>query len=113
MLLMTAVETGEVKILDSLKKFINPQMFDDFRIRALGNAGAFAEAFKALPAIPDPARRQAIRKASDRLLKSAMPFPAILNAVPWSTLVRMIGRPRVELTPRSNASILNGIWPWS
>ena len=30
---------------------------------------------------------------------SAIPFPAISKAVPWSTEVRMIGRPTLTLTP--------------
>ena len=35
----------------------------------------------------------------------AIPFPAISKAVPWSTDVRMIGRPRVTLTPESKADV--------
>ncbi len=31
----------------------------------------------------------------------AMPWPAMSNAVPWSTEVRTIGRPSVTLTPES------------
>lgn len=77
LLVMTAVESGDVKIIDSLKKFINPQMFGDFRIRALGNAGEFAEAFKSLDAIADPARRQAlyidlVNKQGDSRLKAKL-----------------------------------------
>ena len=77
MLVMTAAEAGEVKILDSLKKFINPQMFDDFRIRALGSSGEFDKAFKALDGIADPARRQAlyldlVNKQGDPALKAKL-----------------------------------------
>ena len=36
--------------------------------------------------------------AASRLPGSALPVPAISNAVPWSTEVRMIGRPSVTLT---------------
>ena len=76
-LVMTAAETGEVKIVDSLKKFINPQMFNDFRIRALGSSGAFDEALKALDGIADPARRQAlylelVGKQGDPALKAKL-----------------------------------------
>jgi hypothetical protein len=53
-----------------------------------------------------------------------MPLPAMSKAVPWSTEVRMIGRPSVMLTPLSasqrpvagstlNPSSLTGICPWS
>ncbi len=41
--------------------------------------------------------------ASTMLVASAMPLPAISKAVPWSTEVRMIGRPSVMLTPESGA----------
>lgn len=51
--------------------------------------------------------------ASIKLFSSAMPFPAISKAVPWSTLVRMIGNPTVMLTPASNPSTFTGPWPWS
>ena len=77
LLVMTAVETGEVKLVDSLKKFINPQMFSDFRIRALGNSGAFAEAFEALSGLGDHVRRQAlyldlVQKQGDPALKAKL-----------------------------------------
>ena len=39
--------------------------------------------------------------ASIRLCSLAMPLPAMSKAVPWSTEVRMIGRPSVMLTPES------------
>jgi hypothetical protein len=39
--------------------------------------------------------------ASMRLSSLAMSLPAMSKAVPWSTDVRMIGRPRVTLTPDS------------
>ena len=41
------------------------------------------------------------------------PCPAMSNAVPWSTLVRITGRPTVMLTPSSRPSTLIGPWPWS
>ena len=43
----------------------------------------------------------------------ATPCQAMSNAVPWSTDVRMIGRPSVTLTPESKASSFIGPWPWS
>ena len=44
---------------------------------------------------------------------SATPRPAMSNAVPWSTLVRITGRPTVTLTPSSRPRTLIGPWPWS
>src|SRR4029453_11300819 len=44
---------------------------------------------------------------------SATPLPAMSNAVPWSTEVRMIGSPIVTLTAVPNASSFTGIKPWS
>ena len=44
---------------------------------------------------------------------SAMPWPAMSNAVPWSTDVRITGRPTVMFTPDSMPSTLTGPWPWS
>src|SRR5690625_4929309 len=41
----------------------------------------------------------------------AFPWPAILNAVPWSGDVRTIGSPAVKFTPDSKASVLNGTSP--
>src|SRR5215208_1372041 len=49
--------------------------------------------------------------ASIRLEGSAVPVPAMSNAVPWSTDVRTIGRPRVTLTARPKATSLIGINP--
>ena len=88
-LVMTAIETGEVKIVDSLKKFINPQMFGEFRLRALGSAGAFDETFKALDGITDPTRRQAlyfelVNKQSDPALKAKLARDAG-NSLPLRT----------------------------
>ncbi len=40
-------------------------------------------------------------------------LPAMSNAVPWSGLVRMIGRPSVQFTALSQPSSLTGINPWS
>ena len=42
--------------------------------------------------------RAATRMASIRLDGSARPFQAMSKAVPWATLVRTIGSPRVTLT---------------
>lgn len=39
--------------------------------------------------------------------------PAISNAVPWSTLVRIKGKPSVQFTPSSIPSSLTGMSPWS
>src|SRR4029077_5915273 len=48
--------------------------------------------------------RAASRTASIRLEGSAIPRPAMSKAVPWSTEVRMIGRPSVTLTARPKAT---------
>ena len=48
-----------------------------------------------------------------RLAGSALPCPAMSNAVPWSGLVRTKGRPSVMLTPWSRPRYLTGIRPWS
>ncbi len=55
----------------------------------------------------------AIRSAAIRLDGSAMPCPAMSNAVPWSGEVRTIGRPSVTLTPLAMSSVLSGISAWS
>src|SRR5687768_17309233 len=65
------------------------------------------------PAAYDRASRAASFTASNMLVGLAFPRQAISNAVPWSTDVRIIGKPRVTFTPRSKASILRGIRPWS
>ena len=72
------------------------------------------------PALPIIARetisltiRAACRSASIMLRGSATPWPAISNAVPWSTDVRITGRPTVMFTPASMPSTLTGPWPWS
>jgi hypothetical protein len=57
------------------------------------------------------ARRAASNTASIMLDGSAMPLPAMSNAVPWSTDVRMIGSPSVTFTERPNASSFTGINP--
>lgn len=46
-------------------------------------------------------RRAANLIASTMLSSLATPFPAISKAVPWSTLVRIIGSPTVTFTPSS------------
>src|SRR5207248_704381 len=53
------------------------------------------------------------RIAAAMLCQRAMPWPAISKAVPWSTLVRKKGRPRVTLTPSSKPASLTGTCPWS
>ena len=60
LLVLTAVELGETEVLDSLKKFIKPEPLAEFRICALGNAGKFSDAVKALDGIADPERRQTL-----------------------------------------------------
>ena len=60
-----------------------------------------------------PASFRASSRACCNESVNAMPCQAMSNAVPWSTDVRMIGRPRVTLTPVSNASSFIGAWPWS
>ena len=59
------------------------------------------------------ARRAARVTAATMLDASATPWPAMSKAVPWSTDVRMIGRPSVTLTDEPKASSLTGIRPWS
>ena len=51
----------------------------------------------------------ASRTAAKRLLGFAFPCHAMSSAVPWSTLVRMMGRPSVVFTADSNASAFNGM----
>ena len=55
----------------------------------------------------------AMRIAAIMLRASALPVPAMSNAVPWSGEVRMIGRPSVTFTPSQNDSVLIGISAWS
>src|SRR6267143_3872160 len=55
----------------------------------------------------------ASRIACTRLRSSALPVPAMSNAVPWSTEVRTNGSPTVMFTPASRPSTLTGPWPWS
>jgi len=57
------------------------------------------------------ARSIAWRSASSKLPSSAMPLPAMSNAVPWSTEVRITGSPTVMFTPASSPSTLIGPWP--
>ena len=59
------------------------------------------------------ARCAASSTAAIMLDGSAMFRPAMSNAVPWSTDVRMIGRPSVTLTDSPNARSFTGISPWS
>ena len=47
------------------------------------------------------------------LASSAAPVPAMSNAVPWSTLVRITGSPTVTLTPASMPRTFTGPCPWS
>ena len=60
-----------------------------------------------------PASSVARSIAAIRLVGSARPVPAILNAVPWSGEVRMIGRPSVVFTPWCISSVFSGISAWS
>ena len=53
----------------------------------------------------------ASRIAALMLPASATPCPAMSNAVPWSGLVRMIGKPTVMFTARSHAIVFSGISP--
>ena len=55
--------------------------------------------------------RAARRSAASRLSSFALPFHAMSSAVPWSTLVRRIGRPSVVFTALSNASAFTGMCP--
>ena len=57
------------------------------------------------------ARRLATRKASIMLLVWARPVQAMSKAVPWATLVRMIGRPSVTLTAWCIPSSFKAICP--
>ena len=58
----------------------------------------------------DTASRVAAWMAARMLDGSAVPVPTMSKAVPWATLVRMIGRPRVMLTARCMPSSLIGMW---
>jgi hypothetical protein len=85
------------------------------------------DAHTGLMAIEDlraPTSCAATSIASTMLWALATPLPAMSNAVPWSTEVRTIGRPRVTLTPESaliwpllgsmtKPSVLTTMWPWS
>ena len=62
-------------------------------------------------AVPASLRAYASAWVSESV--NAVPFQAMSKAVPWSTLVRMIGRPIVTFTPVSKASNFIGPWPWS
>ena len=46
-------------------------------------------------------------------VESAMPWPAMSKAVPWSGEVRTMGKPSVTLTPPEKSSVLIGISAWS
>ena len=59
------------------------------------------------------ARSAAASIAASKLPGSARPLPARSRAVPWSTEVRMIGRPRVMLTARPKPRCLSTGSPWS
>src|SRR5205814_6009194 len=59
------------------------------------------------------ASNRAMRTAAARLDASALPVPAMSNAVPWSGLVRTNGRPSVTFTPCSTPKYFTGIKPWS
>ena len=51
--------------------------------------------------------------AASRLPGSIWPVPARLSAVPWSTEVRTIGRPRVTLIPWPKLAYFSTGKPWS
>ena len=55
----------------------------------------------------------AMRRASIMLLVSASRFQAMSKAVPWATLVRMIGRPSVTLTAWCMPNSFRAMCPWS
>ena len=57
--------------------------------------------------------RAASSSALTRLVVEATPVQAMSNAVPWSTDVRTIGRPRATFTPDSKSSSFDGMCPWS
>ena len=54
----------------------------------------------------------AMSMAARKLVVEAMPFQAMSKAVPWSTEVRTMGRPRAMLTPPSKSRSFEGMWPW-
>ena len=58
-------------------------------------------------------RQGSSKVAATNELWSAMPFPAISKAVPWSGLVLTPDSPAVKFTPSPMASDLKGIKPWS
>ena len=49
--------------------------------------------------------------ASAILISLTIPFPAISNAVPWSTEVRRMGMPLVMEMVRSKSRVLVAMWP--
>ncbi len=51
------------------------------------------------------ARISAYSIASIRLRSLAIPLPAMSKAVPWSTDVRMMGKPRVMFTPERSSHL--------
>src|SRR5262245_25591648 len=55
----------------------------------------------------------ATRIAATWPLASAIQRPAMSKAVPWSTELRITGRPRVQLTVRKKSTVLAATWPWS
>src|SRR5574343_42074 len=59
------------------------------------------------------AMRAASLTASNKLPGSALPVPASSSAVPWSTEVRMMGRPSVTLMPLPKVAYLSAVRPWS
>src|SRR5262245_55144812 len=64
-------------------------------------------------ALAHVARVIACSIAALRLPDSAWPLPASESAVPWSTEVRMIGRPSVTLTAEPKPASLSAGKPWS
>ena len=59
------------------------------------------------------ASRLATRTASSRLLVLALACQARSKAVPWATLVRMIGSPSVTFTARCMPNSFSAMCPWS
>src|SRR5882724_13306738 len=76
-----------------------------------GEGGYFVQAAHAF--IRASAISAAIWIAAIMLRASALPWPAISSAVPWSGEVRTIGSPKVTFTPSQKLRLLIGISAWS
>ena len=84
---------------------------DNVRDNLLIDQKMLAEAFARGVAHWRSAISIACSTATNRLPGSALPVPASSSAVPWSTEVRMIGRPSVTLIPWPKLAYLRAVNP--